>query len=94
MDHVLKYNDHGILLIASNPVDIMSYFTYKRSKWPAYRVIGSGTLLDSARFRYLIGEHLNIDPRSVHAHIIGEHGDSELPVWSLANIAWFRIDSG
>lgn len=87
VDHVLKYNDHGILLIASNPVDIMSYFTYKRSKWPANRVIGSGTLLDSARFRYLIGEHLNIDPRSVHAHIIGEHGDSELPVWSLANIA-------
>lgn len=84
---VLKYNKEGILLIASNPVDIMSYFTLKKSGWPANRVIGSGTLLDSARLRYLIGEKLQIDPRSVHAHIVGEHGDSELPLWSLANIA-------
>ncbi len=86
-DEVLKYNKDGILLIASNPVDIMSYFTWKKSGWPIHRVIGSGTLLDSARFRYLIGDKLSIDSRSVHAHIIGEHGDSELPVWSLANIA-------
>ncbi|MBW7476362.1 L-lactate dehydrogenase [Paenibacillus oenotherae] len=84
---VLKVNDHGILLIASNPVDIMSYFSLKKSGWPVNRVIGSGTLLDSARFRYLIGEKLNLDPRSVHAHIVGEHGDSELPLWSLANVA-------
>jgi L-lactate dehydrogenase len=86
-NEVLKYNQDGILLIASNPVDIMSYFTWKKSGWPVQRVIGSGTLLDSSRFRYLIGEKLNIDPRSIHAHIIGEHGDSELPVWSLANVA-------
>ncbi len=86
-DEVLKYNQDGILLIASNPVDIMSYFTLQKSGWPSHRVIGSGTLLDSARFRYLIGDKLSIDPRSVHAHIIGEHGDSELPLWSLANIA-------
>lgn len=86
-DKVLEYNKDGILLIASNPVDVMSYFTWKKSGWPVNRVIGSGTLLDSARFRYLIGDKLSIDPRSVHAHIIGEHGDSELPVWSLANIA-------
>ena len=84
---VLKYNTDGILLIATNPVDIMSYFSWQKSGWPVNRVIGSGTLLDSARFRYLIGQHLKIDPRSVHAHIIGEHGDSELPVWSLANVA-------
>ncbi|MFF2482253.1 L-lactate dehydrogenase [Paenibacillus sp. NPDC058071] len=84
---VLKHNTTGILLIASNPVDLMSYLTWRKSGWPVNRVIGSGTLLDSARFRYLIGEELNLDPRSVHAHIIGEHGDSELPVWSLANIA-------
>lgn len=84
---VLKYNTDGILLIASNPVDVMSYFSWKKSGWPANRIIGSGTLLDSARFRYLIGEKLNIDSRSVHAHIIGEHGDSELPLWSLANVA-------
>ncbi|HEY1114359.1 MAG TPA: L-lactate dehydrogenase [Chitinophagaceae bacterium] len=84
---VLQHNKDGILLIASNPVDIMSYFTWKKSGWPVERVIGSGTLLDSARFRYLIGDKLNIDPRSVHAHIVGEHGDSEVPLWSLANIA-------
>ena len=88
---VLKHNNHGILLIASNPVDIMSYFTWKKSGWPAQRVIGSGTLLDSARFRYLIGNQLGIDSRSIHAHIIGEHGDSELPLWSLANIAGSEI---
>jgi len=87
VSEVLKYNDDGILLIATNPVDIMSYFCWQKSGWPARRVIGSGTLLDSARFRYLIGERLQLDPRSVHAHIIGEHGDSELPVWSLANVA-------
>ncbi|MFC5529973.1 L-lactate dehydrogenase [Cohnella yongneupensis] len=84
---VLKYNTDGILLLASNPVDVMSYYAWRKSGWPVNRVIGSGTLLDSARFRYLIGNHLGIDPRSVHAHIVGEHGDSELPVWSLANVA-------
>lgn len=87
VEEVLKYNTTGILLIASNPVDIMSYITWKKSGWPVERIIGSGTLLDSARFRYLIGEKLKIDPRSVHGHIVGEHGDSELPLWSLANIA-------
>lgn len=87
IEQVLKHNDNGILLIASNPVDIMSYFSWKKSQWPINRVIGSGTLLDSARFRYLIGDRLNIDPRSIHAHIVGEHGDSELPLWSLANVA-------
>ena len=86
-DEVLKYNKDGILLVATNPVDILSYFTWRKSGWPVHRVIGSGTLLDTARFRYLIGNKLSIDPRSVHAHIIGEHGDSELPVWSLANLA-------
>ncbi|MGG1553916.1 L-lactate dehydrogenase [Paenibacillus ferrarius] len=91
MTEVLKYNQDGILLIASNPVDIMSYFSWRKSQWPVHRIIGSGTLLDSSRFRYLIGEELGIDSRSVHAHIIGEHGDSELPVWSLANIAGTRI---
>jgi L-lactate dehydrogenase len=90
-NEVLKYNKNGILLIATNPVDIMSYFTWKKSGWPSHCVIGSGTLLDTARFRYLIGDKLAMDPRSVHAHIIGEHGDSELPVWSLANIAGSNI---
>ena len=90
-DQVLKYNKEAIILIASNPVDIMSYFTWRKSGWPVHRVIGSGTLLDSSRLRYLIGNKLNIDSRSVHAHVIGEHGDSELAVWSLANIAGSEI---
>ncbi|WP_256757039.1 L-lactate dehydrogenase [Cohnella sp. WQ 127256] len=87
MTEVMKYNSHGILLIASNPVDVMTYFSWRKSEWPVKRIIGSGTLLDSARFRYLIGDKLDIDPRSVHGHIVGEHGDSELPLWSLANVA-------
>lgn len=89
--NVVRYNDTGILLVATNPVDIMSYFTWKASGWPVQRVIGSGTLLDSARFRYLIGEKLNVDPRSIHASIVGEHGDSEIPVWSLANFAGTKL---
>lgn len=89
---VIPYNKEAILLIATNPVDIMAYVTLKKSGWPVNRVIGSGTLLDSARFRYLIGKELKIDPRSVHAHIIGEHGDSELPVWGLANVAGVDVE--
>lgn len=89
---ILPYNQDAILLIATNPVDIMSYVALKKSGWPVNRVIGSGTLLDSARFRYLLGKELKIDPRSVHAHIIGEHGDSELPVWSLANVAGVDLE--
>ncbi|MDF2924056.1 MAG: ldh [Paenibacillaceae bacterium] len=92
IENVTKYNNSGILLIATNPVDVLSYFSWKKSGWPANRVIGSGTLLDSARFRYLIAEELAIDPRSVHAHIIGEHGDTELPVWSRANVAGIQVD--
>lgn len=89
---ITTYNQNGILLIATNPVDILTYVCWKISGWNHQRVIGSGTLLDSARFRYLIGSHKEIDPRSIHGHIIGEHGDSELPVWSLANIAGTPLD--
>jgi L-lactate dehydrogenase len=84
---VARYNPNGILLIATNPVDMLTYATWKLSGLPAQRVIGSGTILDTARLRYLLSQHFGVDPRSVHAHIIGEHGDSEVPVWSLANIA-------
>lgn len=92
VQNITKYNKDGILLIATNPVDILSYVTLKVSGFPANRVIGSGTLLDSARYRYLLGKHKHIDPRSIHAHIIGEHGDSEVPVWSLANIAGIGLE--
>jgi L-lactate dehydrogenase len=88
---VVKHNPNGILLIATNPVDVLTYAAWKLSGLPAARVIGSGTVLDRARFRYLLSQHFGVDARSVHAHIIGEHGDSEVPVWSLANIAGMRL---
>ena len=88
---VVHHNPHGILLIATNPVDAMTFAAWKLSGLPAQRVIGSGTILDTARFRYLLSQHFEVDSRSVHAFIIGEHGDSEVPVWSLANIAGMRL---
>lgn len=88
---VVKYCPNAILLIVSNPVDIMTYVTLKITGFPSYRVIGSGTVLDSARFRQLIAQKLGIDARSVHAYIIGEHGDSEVPVWSTANVAGMKL---
>lgn len=88
---VVEHNPEGILLIATNPVDILSYASYKISGLPANRVIGSGTILDTARFRYRLGQHFSVDARSVHALILGEHGDSEVPIWSLANIAGIRL---
>ncbi len=84
---VVKYCPNATLLIVSNPVDILTYVTLKLSGFPAARVIGSGTVLDSARFRTLLAQEMGIDSRSVHAYIIGEHGDSEVPVWSKVNIA-------
>lgn len=89
---VVQHNPEGILLIASNPVDILSYAAWKISGLPHERVIGSGTILDTARFRYLLSQAYEVDARSVHAYIIGEHGDSEVAVWSLANIAGMRLD--
>jgi L-lactate dehydrogenase len=88
---VARYNPNGILLIATNPVDVLTYVSWKLSGLPPTRVIGSGTILDTARFRYLLSQHFGVDSRSVHAYIVGEHGDSEVPVWSLANIAGMRL---
>lgn len=88
---VAKHNPGGILLIATNPVDVLTYAAWKLSGLPPQRVIGSGTILDTARFRYLLSQQLGVDASSVHAYIIGEHGDSEVPVWSLANIAGMRL---
>ena len=82
----------GIFLIATNPVDILTYVTWKESGLPKERVIGSGTTLDSARFRYMLGDYFDVDPRNVHAYIIGEHGDTELPVWSHATIGVQKIE--
>jgi L-lactate dehydrogenase len=88
---VVKYNPDGILLIATNPVDVLTYAAWKLSGLPSDRVIGSGTILDTARFRYLLSQHFDVDARSVHGFIVGEHGDSEVPVWSLTNIAGMRL---
>lgn len=84
---IIRRNKECILLILSNPVDILTYITLKISGFPKNRVIGSGTVLDTARLKYLLAEHLGVDSRNVHAFIIGEHGDSELAVWSSANIS-------
>ncbi|MFY0758788.1 L-lactate dehydrogenase [Metabacillus dongyingensis] len=78
---------NGIFLVATNPVDILTYATWKFSGLPKERIIGSGTILDTARFRFLLSEEFDTAPTSVHAYIIGEHGDSQLPVWSTANIS-------
>src|SRR5919107_2998682 len=88
---VAEANPDGIILVATNPVDILSYETWQLSGLPAGRVIGSGTILDTARFRAALSDHFGVDPRSVHAFIAGEHGDSEVPVWSSANIAGMRL---
>ena len=88
---IAKRNFAGILLIVSNPVDILTYTAMKLSGLPEHRVIGSGTVLDTARFKYQLGEHLQVDPRSIHAFIIGEHGDSEIAAWSSANVSGIPI---
>lgn len=86
VEDVMKSGFDGIFIVATNPVDILTYAVRKFSGLPKERVIGSGTILDTARFRFLLGDYFNIDTRNVHAYIIGEHGDTELPVWSHADI--------
>ncbi len=88
---ITEYNKTAILLIVSNPLDVLTYLALKWSRFPKTRVFGTGTTLDTARFRNLLGEYYKINPRSVHAYILGEHGDSEFPVWSSANIAGIRL---
>lgn len=82
----------GMLLVVSNPVDILTYAAWKLSGFPTSRVMGSGTVLDTARLKYLLGRHLEVDSRSVHAVVIGEHGDSELAVWSGANVSGIDLN--
>jgi L-lactate dehydrogenase len=88
---VVAASPDAIILVATNPVDILTTVTADLAGQSTGRVIGSGTILDTARFRYLLGEHYRVDPRSVHAYIVGEHGDTELALWSLANIAGVRL---
>lgn len=88
---ISKRNYKGILLIVSNPVDIMTYTALKLSGLPSNQVFGSGTVLDTARLKYLLGEHLGVDARSVHAFILGEHGDSEIAAFSSANVSGIEL---
>lgn len=89
---ITKRDFQGILLIVANPVDILTYTALKLSGYPENRVIGSGTVLDTARLKYSLGEHLGVDSRSVHAFIVGEHGDSEIAAFSSANVSGIPLD--
>ncbi|HEX6270926.1 MAG TPA: L-lactate dehydrogenase [Anaerolineales bacterium] len=92
---ILKYAPQAVLLIATNPVDVMTHVAAHYAKGfgvPSRRVIGSGTTLDTARFRTLIGRHLNIDPQHIHGYVLGEHGDSELLAWSLVTVGGIPLD--
>lgn len=89
---IAEQNFEGILLVVSNPVDILTYAAVKLSGFPERRVLGSGTVLDTARLKYYLGERLDVDSRSVHSFIIGEHGDSEIAAWSSANVSGIPIN--
>ena len=91
VDSIMASGFDGIFLMASNPVDILTYATWKFSGLPKERVIGSGTSLDSARFRQTIAELVGVDARNVHGYIMGEHGDTEFPVWSHTNVGGLQI---
>lgn len=82
----------GVMLIVSNPVDVLTYIALKRSGWDKSRVIGSGTVLDSARLRYLLSKNCGIDVHNIHAYVLGEHGDSEFVAWSMTHVAGIQID--
>lgn len=89
---VFKQNSNVIVIMVTNPVDVLTYMAIKMFPSKKKQIIGSGTMLDSARFRFLLGRHLDVDPKSVHAYIVGEHGDSEVPLWSTATIGNAPID--
>jgi L-lactate dehydrogenase len=91
-EEIAKHKCKGVMLIVSNPVDVLAYVAQKRSGWDRGRVIGSGTVLDSSRFRHLLSTHCGVDVHNVHAYILGEHGDSEFAAWSMTNVAGINID--
>lgn len=93
MPKIFEQNKDVIVLMVTNPVDILTYIAIKMFPGKKNQIIGSGTILDSARFRFLIGDYLKINPKSIHAYIVGEHGDSEVPLWSTATIGNTPIDN-
>lgn len=92
VERVLRYAKDPILLVASNPVDVMTHVTLKLSGLPPEKVIGSGAILDTARFRALLGEHLGVSPTSIHAYVLGEHGDSEVLPWSSVKVGGVPLE--
>jgi L-lactate dehydrogenase len=88
---IVRQKSPAVLLVVSNPVDILTHVAQKCSGWPRGRVLGSGTVLDSARFRHLLSQHCGVDVHNVHAYILGEHGDSEFAAWSMTNMAGMPI---
>jgi len=89
---VQTVNPDAIVLVATNPVDVLAHVARLRTRWPRGRILGSGTVLDSARFRWLLAEHCGISPQNVHASILGEHGDSEFAAWSLVHVGGLPMD--
>lgn len=89
---IVRYSGDAVLLIVTNPVDVLTMETIRLAKLPQGRVIGSGTVLDTSRLRYLLSQHANVDPRSVHTFVLGEHGDSEFAAWSLTTIAGMNLE--
>lgn len=92
VDSITPHTTEALLLVVTNPVDIMTYAVLKRSGLPPHKVIGSGTVLDSARFRYLLSQHCNINTHNIHAYVIGEHGDSEVLLWSQVRMAGTSLE--
>lgn len=92
VDEMAAQKSQAVLVLATNPVDVLTHVAMKRSGWPKGRVIGSGTVLDSARFRYLLSLHCKVDVGNVHAYILGEHGDSEVAAWSMTHVAGVSMD--
>ena len=92
VESVMESGFNGIFLVATNPLDVMTYLTYKYSKLDPSRVIGSGTSLDTSRLRYILGEKLSMNPKNMHAYVIGEHGDSEFVLWSKALVGTENIN--
>ena len=92
VDDIVSRNSIAVIVVVSNPVDVLTHIALKRTKWDQGRVLGSGTVLDSARFRYLLSQCSGIDVHNVHAYILGEHGDSEFAAWSRTNIAGMPIN--
>jgi len=91
MDDIIGAQSRAVVVIVSNPVDVLTKVALDHSRWPRSHIFGSGTVLDSARFRYFISQEMGVDVKSVHAYILGEHGDSELPAWSLTNVGGVSI---